>query len=366
LLDRERERIETRLEDEQKLFDKAAVWVAGLSMLAVVLAVWLGLRTTRSVVGPLAKLERAAQRIANGDYTRRVPMTRTQEVDRVGQALNTMTDAVAQRERDIVHLAFHDPLTGLPNRAALFQPAARAGEPPNCLALMDLARLKAINETLGYTTGDTLIVQAAERASLALQQAAAEGVIGPGPVVARLSGGTFAAIFYAPNRAAVETLRERIEQAMGAPVHCSGHSVDLSLTYGLADSGDLTQAGAKALSVDTLLRNAEVALHSAKRAAMGFAWHSEAQEAARLGHLSLLSDLRQAVATSQLQMWLQPKFSLTTGRAVGTEALVRWQHPTRGFVSPAEFVPFAEQAGYITMVGAHAPRTQHCRECQHP
>jgi diguanylate cyclase (GGDEF)-like protein len=350
LLDRERERIETRLEDEQKLFDKAAVWVAGLSMLAVVLAVWLGLRTTRSVVGPLAKLERAAQRIANGDYTRRVPMTRTQEVDRVGQALNTMTDAVAQRERDIVHLAFHDPLTGLPNRAALFQPAARAGEPPNCLALMDLARLKAINETLGYTTGDTLIVQAAERASLALQQAAAEGVIGPGPVVARLSGGTFAAIFYAPNRAAVETLRERIEQAMGAPVHCSGHSVDLSLTYGLADSGDLTQAGAKALSVDTLLRNAEVALHSAKRAAMGFAWHSEAQEAARLGHLSLLSDLRQAVATSQLQMWLQPKFSLTTGRAVGTEALVRWQHPTRGFVSPAEFVPFAEQAGYITMV----------------
>jgi EAL domain-containing protein (putative c-di-GMP-specific phosphodiesterase class I) len=83
---------------------------------------------------------------------------------------------------------------------------------------------------------------------------------------------------------------------------------------------------------------------------MGFAWHSEAQEAARLGHLSLLSDLRQAVATSQLQMWLQPKFSLTTGRAVGTEALVRWQHPTRGFVSPAEFVPFAEQAGYITMV----------------
>jgi EAL domain-containing protein (putative c-di-GMP-specific phosphodiesterase class I) len=125
--------------------------------------------------------------------------------------------------------------------------------------------------------------------------------------------------------------------------------VDLSLTYGLADSGDLCESG-KPLSVDTLLRNAEVALHSAKRAAMGFAWHSEAQEAARLSHLSLLSDLRQAVATSQLQMWLQPKFSLATGQAVGAEALVRWQHPTRGFVSPAEFVPFAEQAGYITMV----------------
>lgn len=141
--------------------------------------------------------------------------------------------------------------------------------------------------------------------------------------MARLSGGTFAAAFFASNRAAVDTLRERIEVAMGAAVHCSGHSVDLSLNYGLADSGDLSQADAKALPVDTLLRNAEVALHSAKRAALGFAWHSAAQEAARLSHLSLLSDLRQAVATSQLQMWLQPKFSLATGQAVGTEALVR-------------------------------------------
>jgi diguanylate cyclase (GGDEF)-like protein len=350
LLDRERQRIEMRLDEAQMLFDQVALSVACLSVLAVVLAVWLGARTTRSVVVPLAKLERAAQRIANGDYSRRVPMTRTEEVDRVGLALNTMTDAVAQRERDIAHLAFHDALTGLPNRTALFKPLADRVQPPNSLALMDLARLKAINETLGYTTGDTLIQQTAERASLALQQAVSDGLVEPGAVVARLSGGTFAATFSAPNRAVVEVLRERIEQAMGAPVHCSGHSVDLSLTYGLADSGDLSQQGAKALPVATLLRNAEVALHSAKRAAVGFAWHSEAQEAARLSHLSLLSDLRQAVATSQLQMWLQPKFSLTTGRAVGTEALVRWQHPTRGFVSPAEFVPFAEQAGYITMV----------------
>jgi len=349
LLQRERQRIESQLEEAQQLFDRVALWVAGLSVLAVALAAWLGVRTTRSVVGPLAELEVAAQRIAEGDYTSRVPTTRTQEVDRVGQALNTMTDAVAQRERDIEHLAFHDPLTGLPNRTALFQPALDAGVAPNCLALMDLARLKAINETLGYTTGDTLIRQTAERASQALHDAAVNGLIGPDPVVARLSGGTFAAVFCAPNRAAVEALRERIEQAMAAPVHCSGHSVDLSLTYGLADSGDARASG-EPLAVELLLRNAEVALHSAKRAAIGFAWHSEAQEAARLGHLSLLSDLRQAVATSQLQMWLQPKFSLATGKAVGAEALVRWQHPVRGFVSPAEFVPFAEQAGYITMV----------------
>jgi len=346
LLQRERERIESQLAQAQALFDRVALWVAALSVLAVALAVWLGVRTTASVVRPLAQLEAAAQRIAEGDYSQRVPTTRTQEVDRVGQALNTMTDAVAQREREIAYLAFHDPLTGLPNRTALFQPAAHPGPAPNCLALMDLARLKTINETLGYTTGDTLIQQTAERASQALRSAAADGLIGPDPVVARLSGGSFAAVFHARDRAAVEALRERIEAAMAEPVHCSGHSVDLSLTYGLADTGDADPAW----GVDTLLRNAEVALHSAKRAAIGFAWHNAAQEAARLSHLSLLSDLRQAVATSQLQMWLQPKFSLATGRAVGAEALVRWQHPQRGFVSPAEFVPFAEQTGYITLV----------------
>lgn len=350
LLSRERQRIETRLEEAQRLFDRVAIWVAGLSVLAVILAAWLGVRTTRSVVGPLAKLEVVAQRIADGDYTSRIATTRTQEVDRVGLALNTMIEAVAQRERDIVHLAFHDPLTGLPNRTALLKPVADSQTAANCLALMDLARLKAINETLGYDTGDTLIVQTAQRANLALQQAAADGLIGPNPMVARLSGGTFAAIFCASQRSAVEALRERIEQAMAAPMHCSGHSVDLSLTYGLADSGHSMQPGGQTLTVDKLLRNAEVALHSAKRAAVGFAWHSEVQEAARLSHLSLLSDLRHAVASSQLQMWLQPKYSLVTGKAVGAEALVRWQHPTRGFVSPAEFVPFAEQAGYITMV----------------
>jgi EAL domain-containing protein (putative c-di-GMP-specific phosphodiesterase class I) len=93
-----------------------------------------------------------------------------------------------------------------------------------------------------------------------------------------------------------------------------------------------------------------VALGAAKQSTQVLAWYNPAQEAARLSHLGLLSDLRVAVAQSQLQIWLQPKFSLQTGLAVGAEALVRWQHPQRGFVSPAEFVPFAEQTGAITLV----------------
>lgn len=346
LLQRERESIEERLAREQASFERLANLLIALSALAVVLAVWLGVQTTRSVVNPLALLASAAQRIAQGDYSRRVTETSAREVDQVGQALNTMTDAVAQREQQIVQLAYHDPLTGLPNRTALLTPAENSKTPHSCLILMDLARLKGINETLGYSVGDTLIKDMGLRTHAVFQAAEASGLVGPGALVARLSGGTFAASFDAPDRAAVLELHGRLQAAMNNPVVCSGHSVDLSVAYGMADTGNAPVA----LSTNTLLRNAEVALHTAKKGALGFAWYSEAQEAARLSHLSLLSDLRVAVATSQLQMWLQPKFSLSTGLAVGAEALVRWQHPSRGFVSPAEFVPFAEQTGYIGMV----------------
>jgi EAL domain-containing protein (putative c-di-GMP-specific phosphodiesterase class I) len=138
---------------------------------------------------------------------------------------------------------------------------------------------------------------------------------------------------------------ERLQVAMAAPVHCSGHRVDANLVAGLAQCPD----GAT-LSAETLLRNAEIALNAAKRSKLPQHWYAPALDADRMGHLSLISDLRQAVAQSQLQMWLQPKFDLATGQPVGAEALVRWQHPQRGIVSPAEFVPFAEQTGYISML----------------
>ena len=346
LLARERQQIEARLGETQSHFETVAKWVGVLSLLVMVLAAALAWATTRSVVVPLAQLEGAALAIAAGDYSSQFRQTGTQEVDRVGDALNSMTGAVAQRELQIARLAYHDPLTGLPNRTALLSPARAPVAAPNCLVLMDLARLKVVNETLGYAIGDTLIGELAARASAVFHAAARDGLIGPDPVVARLSGGTFAAAFIAQDRAAVERLRIQIGQVMAAPAVCAAHSVDLGVTCGFAGAG----SGSRNQPVGVLMRNAEVALHSAKRSAMGHAWYSEAQEAARLGHLNLISDLRAAVASSQLQMWLQPKIGLPGGKAVGVEALVRWQHPQRGFVSPAEFIPFAEQTGHIIMV----------------
>lgn len=346
LLGRERDRIQGQLEDAQAQFRQILMGVTVLSILVVALAAALAWRTTESVVTPLRALESGARDIAAGNYAIRVPQTGTTEVDRVGGALNTMAETVAEREQQIVRLAYDDALTGMPNRTALLYPQQPFSTPPNTVALLDLARLKIVNETLGYTTGDTLIRQMGQRAAEVFKQSSLAGRIGPGPMVARLAGGTFAAAFVAPSRDAAQSMYEALMAAMEVAVHCSGHNVDMNVAIGFADSGPTGGA----LSVDVLLRNAEVALYSAKRSAQSFAWHSESQEAARLVHLSLITDLRLAVAESQLQMWLQPKFSLVSGKAVGAEALVRWQHPVRGFVSPAEFVPFAEQTGYITLV----------------
>ncbi|MBV5299796.1 MAG: EAL domain-containing protein [Rhodoferax sp.] len=381
LINRERERIERQLAQAQARFEQLALWVAALSLLAVGLGVALALGTTRSVVVPLAQLEAAAQRIASGDYQHPVSATQIEEIDRVGQALAAMTGAIAAREHEIERLAFRDPLTGLPNRTFLLQASPATPLPPglnpvsdrsrdhdplhkppgDCrsLLLFDLARLKTINETLGFATGDTLIKEVARRAQAVLQPVLqplnpAQSVDlgfglaefqGSNTLLAHVNGGMFAIVSEVNERAAIERLQQRLLDAMAQPVQCSGHSVDLGLAFGLADS-----SASAATPVITLLRNAEVALSAAKQAAVAFAWYNPAQEAARLSHLGLLSDLRAAVAQSQLQMWLQPKFSLKTGQAVGAEALVRWQHPTRGFISPAEFVPFAEQTGAITQV----------------
>lgn len=341
LLNRERGLLEDAIGEARILFTQVAAWMIGLSALAIALASWLAYRTTRGVVEPLTALEAAARRIGQGDYSTRVPPTQAEEADRVGQALNAMVDAVAEREAEISRLAYTDTLTGLPNRAALFSTPALLPQGVHGVVILDVARLKTVNETLGYVTGNSLIRETAVRVQA--QLAASPGL--QGAVALRLSGGTLALAWSADQAPAVRAWWERLQVAMAAPVHCSGHRVDANLVAGFAQNPTDGAEGA-----DTLLRNAEIALTAAKRSKVQQLWYAPALDADRLGHLSLISDLRQAVAESQLQMWLQPKFDLATGRAVGAEALVRWQHPQRGFVSPAEFVPFAEQTGYISML----------------
>ena len=339
-LRREQQLIQSHQAEAQKDFEHTGMIVAMLSALAVMTAALLAWLTTRSVVKPLARLESSALKIAKGDYQTRFTPSKTEEVARVGEALNTMAEAIGIREQAMERLAFYDSLTGLPNRTLLLKTHEHTSLQHQGLILMDLARLKTINETLGFDTGDTVISDVAMR----LKSVIADDISQQKPWLSRLAGGAFAILCCNSTRTDMEDLRQRIDNMLATPVKCGQHSVDVSLVYGFAITSEA------ALPLMTLIRNAEVALYAAKHSASASAWYTDAQEASRLSHLSLLSDLRSAVRTSELQMWLQPKLLLNNGKAYGFEALVRWQHPVRGFISPAEFVPFAERTGYISIL----------------
>jgi EAL domain-containing protein (putative c-di-GMP-specific phosphodiesterase class I) len=142
----------------------------------------------------------------------------------------------------------------------------------------------------------------------------------------------------------MEREMERVDHALSQPLECDGQVVDAQLVYGLAEG-----QGAQARFGD-LLQQAELAVDEAKRRKHAWAWHVPVDAQARAGQLSLLSSLRGAAVSGELEMWLQPKQCLRTGAVLGMEALVRWRHPQRGFVSPAEFIPFAERTGHIGVV----------------
>lgn len=343
LLDLEKRNIMQRQEEEKRDLDQLKLQVIAISVIAVLCGLGLAFITQSSVVRPLNDLEQSALQIATGNYDSKVPLTRATEIAQVGIALNTMSDAIATREAEIEQLAYYDQLSHLPNRTLLLKTYAQTDLSNKAMILMDVARLKIVNETLGFGIGDNVIVETSNR----LQQALHDYPDGSS-YLAKFSGGQFALLCSATG---TQTLTELIVQMishlnhhLSTPIVCINHSVDVSMVYGIA------LANAETQNLNSLIRNAEVALYAAKANTQISAWYSDAQEASRLSHLSLLSDLRSALVNHELQMWLQPKVRLSDMQCYGFEALVRWQHPQRGFISPIEFVPFAERTGYISHV----------------
>jgi diguanylate cyclase (GGDEF)-like protein/PAS domain S-box-containing protein len=245
-------------------------------------------------------------------------------------------------DRQLRHQAFHDSLTNLANRALFADRVdhalARAGTGPGpAMLLLDLDRFKNINDSLGHTAGDELLVAVAERLSDAVR---------PGDTAARLGGDEFAVFLErveGPVQAAAEA--ERIRQALAPAYRVSGKEVVVGVSIGIALAEEPTTAG-------DLLRNADVAMYQAKNEGKGCCrLFKPEMHGAAMRRLELDADLRRALDQGQFRVWYQPKVSLTTGAIVGVEALVRWKHPARGLVLPAEFIRVAEESGLIGPLG---------------
>ena len=342
LLLHEQQRLDARQRDVRFQIEQSEWLLVALAVMAVALSGVLAWRTTLSVARPLERVEQATVRIAQGDYTARIEVRSGDELGRVAEAMNTLALAVSAREAEIENVAYTDRLTGLPNRTLIRRLAREEPGAQAAVLLMDVARLRTVNEVLGFETGDALLVEVASRLRTAVDQEAKRlGNL----TLARMPGGVFAVWYPGVNRAAVESLRERLDAAASGSLACEGQSVDVHLVFGMADTADDPDR-----SIDGLLRSAELAVGDAKRQKRKWSWHVPADELARSRQLSLLSDLRHAATSGELEMWLQPKHCLRSGRLLGMEGLVRWRHPERGFVSPADFIPFAERTGHIGLV----------------
>jgi len=204
------------------------------------------------------------------------------------------------------------------------------------IIMLDLNRFKHVNDVLGYRIGDLLLVKIAERLSRHL--------VRDGDLVARLSGDEFGILLRDVDTRLVLSVAQRIEQAFDAPLTLEEHHVDMGAGIGVACWPQHADSG------DALLNRAEVAMYAAKRRSNGPLMYDPSIDVASAQTLTLMTELRHAVDCGELRLYLQPKLALDSGHVVGAEALVRWQHPQRGLVPPVQFIPFAEQTGFIRVL----------------
>ena len=253
-----------------------------------------------------------------------------------------VTERIRAEER-IAHLAHYDALTDLPNRVLLRghleqRVAELAQGKPFAVLYIDIDEFKGVNDLFGHEIGDELLRHVAARL---------RGCVGPQDLVARMGGDEFAIVkAETRDRGQLTALAEQILDSLRVPAHCKGQEVPIEASIGIAIAPD------DGLSLEDLFKNADLAMYAAKsdgrRTYRFFVPELDARLKTRR---QLELDLRQALARGQLEIHYQPLVELATDTVAGCEALLRWYHPERGMISPAEFIPVAEDTGLINEIG---------------
>ncbi|MGH2632620.1 MAG: putative bifunctional diguanylate cyclase/phosphodiesterase [Tepidiformaceae bacterium] len=291
----------------------------------------------------LADLGIALEQVGSGEMALRLPGSHVREIHYLAHSFNLMASSLQESTERLEHQAFHDPLTGLPNRAMFMASfsrslaAAQACGGRVAVLFLDMDRFKVLNDSLGHGVGDQLLAALSQRLVAATR----------GHLVARLGGDEFTVLVDADDPETVAAvIAERVLDSCRMPFSVAGHEIFASVSIGFAVSCETDR------TITDLLRKADIALYRAKSEGRGRAvvFRRDLDELSA-EQFDLDNALRRSVERGELMLQYQPIVDLRTGQIVATEALLRWNHPHRGVLSPSMFVAVAEETGEIIRIG---------------
>ncbi|NJC35254.1 diguanylate cyclase (GGDEF)-like protein [Sphingomonas jejuensis] len=330
------------------------IGIALAGLIGLLLVVLASRRLAQSIARPIAALDAAARALEEGTHSR-VEVEGRDEIGRLAASFNRMADGIQDRENRISHLAFHDTLTGLPNRAyfrqALDQAIASGERNRHQVAVLclDLDRFKDVNDTLGHPVGDALLQQLGRRLT----------GLSPDGMVARLGGDEFAIILSGQvdvdrPRALAQAIMDAMRQPLDADQHQIAGDVSIGIAVAPNDGSD----------ADALMKSADLALYRAKQDGRGvFRFFEPELDAAARRRRQVELDLRDAIRLGHFELHYQPVLDLKNNRVGALEALLRWRHPERGLVLPSDFIGIAEDSGLIIAIGEWVLH-EACREAR--
>jgi diguanylate cyclase (GGDEF)-like protein len=333
--------------------------MANLAAAGVMFVIVLLVLLHRLVLARLIRLDRGVARIRDaGEPGFRLPVEGNDELDQLAATINDTLDRLQEAQQTLRHDALHDPLTGLANRLLFFRKVAAAihEQPPRpeatfAVLLIDIDHFKLINDSYGHGAGDDLLVRTAERLGQSVR---------PGDTVARLGGDEFA-VLLDPVTADAEAvaLAKKLLQNLCKPVVWNNHALHLGASIGI------TVCDAPQVTAEQLFRDADTAMYVAKRNGRnGLALFDHSMRERMVTDLTLQNELREAAGRGELCLYYQPIMALESGEVAGFEALIRWNHPRRGLLTPDRFMPLAESGGFVAEIDTWVFR-EACRCIRH-